>query len=216
MSDFSFRFRKVRKRLNISIIGKKFLPAIVLTSASLATTAMAESNPVVWTAPGMHRVGMTEAAGSSTEVNLAAARGEYESFQVVAGGSSKGLSNVNFTVSDLKGPNGQIIPQANSTLNREKYMHVTSSSPNRGSNHPLPPGWYADALIPFVDPATGKAPVNATLKAVPFEVKAGNNQPIWVDLLVPRGAAAGDYTGSYTISSDQGNTTGSIKLKVWN
>src|SRR5262249_44890357 len=178
---------------------------------------MAQTTPVVWTAPSMHRVGMTDAAaGNSTEVRIAAARGEYESFQIVANGSSKGLSNVNVAVSDLQGPNGQVIPKGNFTLYREKYMKVTSSSPNRGSNHPLPPGWYPDALIPFVDPATGKAPVNATLKAVPFEVKSGENQPIWVDLLVPRGAAAGEYTGTYTVSSDQGNSNGTIKLTVWN
>ena len=50
------------------------------------------------------------------------------------------------------------------------------------------PGWYADALIPFTDPATGKAPVGAALTAVPFDVKSGNNQPVWVDLQVPRTA----------------------------
>src|SRR5262249_26369293 len=155
------------------------------------------------TAPSLHRVGMTEAPGSNgAQVHLSAARGEYESFQIVTTGSSKGLTNVNVTVSDLQGPNGQVISKNNFTLFREKYMHVTSSSPNRGSNHPLPPGWYADALIPFTDPATGKPPVNASLKAVPFDVKSGNNQPVWVDLLVPRGAAAGEYSGTYTVTSN--------------
>ena len=183
----------------------------------MVTPAVAQATPVVWTAPSMHRVGMTDAAaGNSAEVRLAAARGEYESFQIVANGSSKGLSNVNVTVSDLQGPNGQVIPKGNFSLYREKYMKVTSSSPNRGNNHPLPPGWYPDALIPFVDPATGKPPVNASLKAVPFDVKAGENQPIWVDVLVPRGAAAGEYTGKYTVTSNQGNFDGTVKLTVWN
>jgi len=43
-----------------------------------STPALAETGPVVWTAPSLHRVGMSEAAGSNTQVNLTAARGEYE------------------------------------------------------------------------------------------------------------------------------------------
>jgi hypothetical protein len=54
------------------------------------------------------------------------------------------------------------------------------------------------------------------LTAVPFNVKAGNNQPIWVDLQVPRTATAGQYSGAYTVTSDQGNFTGPISLTVWN
>ncbi len=38
---------------------------------------------------------------------------------------------------------------------------------------------------------------------MPFDVKAGNNQPIWVDLLVPRTTAAGHYSGTYTVTSNQ-------------
>jgi hypothetical protein len=160
---------------------------------------------------------MSDAAGGGKEVKISAARGEYESFQIVANGSSSGLSNVNVTISDLKGPDGQVIPRNSFTLYREKYMHVTSSSPNwKGSNQPMAPGWYPDALIPFTDPATGKPLSGAPLTAVPFDLKAGNNQPIWVDLLVPRTAQAGQYTGTYTVTSKQGDVTGPIALTVWN
>jgi hypothetical protein len=160
---------------------------------------------------------MTDPAGSATDVNLAAARGEYESFQIVVNGASQGAGNVNVTISDLKGPGGQVIPRTDFTLYREKYMQVSSSSPNwKGSNQPLGPGWYADALIPFTDPESGKPLSGARFTAVPFEVKAGANQPVWVDLFVPRSAEAGKYAGSYTVTSDRGSFTGSISLKVWN
>ena len=178
---------------------------------------MAQGTPLVWTAPSLHRVGMSDAAGSDTQASLSAARGEYLSFQIVANGASKGLDNVNVTVSDLTGPGGQVIPRTNFTLYREKYMHVTSASPNwKGSNQPLGPGWYPDALIPFTDPDSGKPLSGASLTAVPFEVKAGNNQPIWVDLLVPRTAEPGKYSGTYTLTSNQGSFTGAISLRVWN
>jgi hypothetical protein len=160
---------------------------------------------------------MSDAAGNGTEVSLSAARGESESFQIVVNGAAKGVGNVNVTISDLQGPAGQVIPRTNFTLYREKYMHVTSSSPNwKGSNQPMGPGWYPDALIPFTDPDTGKPLSGATLTAVPFDVKAGNNQPVWVDLQVPQSARPGVYTATYTVTSNQGNFTGNISVKVWN
>src|SRR4051794_1220983 len=196
---------------------KYFSLAVLVILAAFSSLAIAQSSPVVWTAPSMHRVGMSESAGNTSEVKLSAARGEYESFQIVANGASKGIGNANVTISDLQGPGGQILPRSNFTLYREKYMQVTSSSPNRkGSNQPLAPGWYPDALIPFTDPESGKPLSGAKLTAVPFDVHAGNNQPIWVDLLVPQSAQPGDYSGTYTLTSNQGSFTGSISLRVWN
>ncbi len=197
--------------------GKVLSPVLALCLAAASSLAHAENGPSVWIAPSLHRVGMNDAAGADTQANLWAARGEYESFQIVATGGSQGLSNVNVTVSDLHGPDGQAIPHTAFTLFREKYMRVNSSSPNwKGSNQPMAPGWYPDALIPFTDPDTGKPLSGAALTAVPFDLKAGLNQPIWVDLLVPRTAKAGKYTGSYTVSSNQGSSTGQIGLTVWN
>jgi hypothetical protein len=195
---------------------KTLLPTIALGVSALATLAHADT-PTVWTAQSLHRVGMSDPAGSDAQTSLWAARGEYESFQIVVNGGSKGLSHVNVAVSDLSGPGGEVIPKTSFTLYREKYMHVTSSSPNwKGSNQPRGAGWYADALIPFTDPDTGKPLSGAAISAVPFDLKSGLNQPIWVDLQVPRNAKAGKYSGTYTVTSDQGNFTGPIALTVWN
>jgi hypothetical protein len=184
---------------------------------AFAVMAMAHSSPVVWTAPSLHRVGMSDATGGGTEVNLSAARDEYQSFQIVVSGASNGLNNVNVRISDLEAPGGAVIPRTSFTLYREKYVYVSASSPNWGGpNKPMGPGWYPDALIPFTDPETGKPLSGATLTAVPFNVKASNNQPIWVDLLVPQNAMPGQYAGTYTVTSDQGEFTGRISLTVWN
>jgi Domain of unknown function (DUF4091) len=201
----------------MTLSSKSLFSLFLVGSGAFSALPAAHGSPIVWTAPSLRRVGMSDAAGSSADVSLSAARDEYLSFQIVANGASTGLDNVNVTVSDLRGPGGQIIPRTNFTLYREKYMHVTSSSPNwKGSNQPLAPGWYADALIPFTDPETGKPLSGARFTAVPFEVKAGTNQPVWVDLLVPRSAEPGRYSGSYTVTSNQGNSSGSISLTVWN
>ncbi len=193
------------------------LVPLFLTYSIFAVVAMANSSPVVWTAPSLHRVGMSEAAGSATEINLSAARNEDQSFQIVTNGASNGLSNVNVKISDLEGPGREVIPRTSFTLYREKYVYVSSSSPNwGGTNKPKGAGWYPDALIPFTDPETGKPLSGATLTAVPFNVKAGDNQPIWVDLLVPQDAKPGQYAGAYTVTSDQGEFTGRISVTVWN
>jgi hypothetical protein len=178
---------------------------------------MANSSLAVWIAPSLHRVGMAEPAGSGAQVSLSGARNGYQSFQIVVSGASSSLSNVNVRVSDLEGPIGEKIPQTSFSLYREKYVYVSSSSPNwRGTNQPLGKGWYADGLIPFADPDTGKPLSGASLTAVPFSVKSGENQPVWVDLLVPESAKAGQYSGTYTVTSDQGRFTGPISLTVWN
>ena len=196
---------------------QNFVAAALLCTPAIGSLAQANSGPTVWVAPSLHRVAMSEAAGTETQANLWAARGEYESFQIVATGGAAGLTGVNVTVSDLSGPGGDVIPHTSFTLFREKYQYVKSSSPNwKGSNQPLQPGWYADALIPFTDPDSGKPITGARLEAVPFDLKSGNNQPIWVDLLVPRTAKAGKYSGTYTVTSNQGNFTGQIGLTVWN
>ncbi len=192
---------------------------IALALMALVPLASAQSGPVVWVVPSLQRVGPDDSAGSGTQAQLSAARGEYESFQIVVKApSSSALSNVNVSVSDLTGPGGQMIARQNLSLFREQYVNVTTSSPNwGGANQPLPKGWYPDGLIPFVDPSTGQPPSgSATLKAVPFSLSASKNQPIWVDVFVPRGAAAGYYTGSFTVTSDQGSVTGQINLSVWN
>jgi Domain of unknown function (DUF4091) len=172
----------------------------------------------VWVVPSLQRVGQTDSPGSETRAELWAARGEYESFQIVTHAPNSGLTISDVAVSDLTGPGGQVISKSNLTLYREYYIYIspTSVSPNwQGSNQPLGPGWYPDGLIPFVNPATGAPILGATLKALPYNLSAGINQTIWVDVFVPRTAEPGLYTGTYTVTSNQGSVSGQIALNVW-
>ncbi|MEH2358706.1 MAG: glycoside hydrolase domain-containing protein [Nostoc sp.] len=181
-------------------------------SDSLATS------PVIYMAPSLKRIGQTDKIGSSPSINISAAKGEYESLQLVIKAPASGLTNVNISVSDLFGDKGQIIGKNNITLYREHYVYVGHSSPNpKGNlNPPLGVGWYADGLIPFVFPVTQKPTLSRELKAVPFSLKQGYNQPIWVDVFVPRNVKEGEYTSKFVVTSDQGKTEGKVVLKVWN
>lgn len=199
------------------------LAAGVFTS-SCAPAATSQTAPtaqapglMAWVAPGMERVAREGPPGAGLRTELYAARGEFEPFQVVVQAPAGGLSGVGLVVSDLNGPAGATIESAEFALYREHYVEVRPGSPDPGGdNGPLGPGWYADALIPFTPPAHQGPASDAVFRAAPVDVPAGQRQPYWVDLFVPRDAAPGRYTGSFTITSDQGTATGAIVLTVWN
>lgn len=196
------------------------LLAIATFSLSLGVVKLASSNStslLVYAVPSLQRIGLRETIDPVSNIQLYAARGEYESFQINIRAAGGNLTNFNIDVSDLTSKNNQLIPKSNITLYREKYVNVIHSSPtnNRSKNPSLGTGWYADALIPFVNPQTQQKLEGNELNAVPFDLRKGENQPIWVDLFIPRDAQPGDYIGTFTVTSDQENFTGKISLKVW-
>jgi hypothetical protein len=185
----------------------------------------------VWAVDGMRRVELGEAPPAilSQTAELYAAKGEYEPFQIVIQAVSQAVKCTGVVVGDLVGPGGTVIPKSSVTLYREQYIHVLGSSPtpwqeeppwrggkDRVSNYPMGKGVYADALIPFVDPSNGQKPNHARLVAVPFTLLPGRNQPIWVDVFVPRDTRSGTYEGVCEIVFGHGaRETVKIALVVW-
>ena len=165
----------------------------------------------VWTTDPLTRVQPTDPPGTSTAAAIKAARNEYEAFQlVIRAPATQALSNVNVVASDLVGPG--LIDKRNLTLYREHYIQVTTPSPNS----PYPAGWWPDALIPFVNPETGQ-PLGGRFPAAPFPVPAGQNQPVWVEVFVPKGTPAGTYQGQLTVTADGATSTVvPLTLTVWN
>jgi hypothetical protein len=175
--------------------------------------------PIVWAVrSSLHRVGPTDPPGSRTQAVIRAARGEFESFQIAIRASARDLTGINFSVSELLGPKGAVLSSSNLSLYREWYLKVRRHSPSYNGPPNLPItgiDTFPDALLPFLDPATGKPPVGARYRAVPFDLAAGHNAVFWVDVFVPPGAAAGRYRGQYTVDSDQGVFVGQVSLVVW-
>jgi hypothetical protein len=145
-------------------------------------------------------------------VILSTARNEYAPFQIIVRAGTGGLKHVNAVVGPLVPKRGHAIPADRITLYREHYIEVRKLSPK--SKGAL--GWYPDALIPFLDPSTGKPPVRARFAAAPFDIAPHSNQPLWVDVLTPRDTMPGEYTGTITISADGVRPHRvPIKLTVW-
>jgi hypothetical protein len=193
-----------------------------VTSSSATLTVTSSAAFPAWVSPRLVRVGQTDAPGTTSSISLFGARGETVDTQVIVQGPAGGLTNVNVTASSLTGPGGVTIPASNVTLYREHYLTVTgTASYGGGSNPPLGSGTYAEPLIPFNDPETGSplCGTAALLKACNATIAAGQNQPYWIDISVPRGATTsplGAYTGSISITADQGSATIPVTVTVWN
>jgi hypothetical protein len=186
--------------------------AAAAVGAAAAAGAESPGRPVAWVVPSTQRVPVVTPAGSRTAAWLDAARGETESFQVAVRARGGGLTGVSVAVSPLRSPAGGVI--GGIALAREHYVRVAPHSPG-ASGARLRWSWFPDALVPFVDPVTGRPPrPGARYPAAPFPVRAGHNQPVWVDVTVPRDAAPGVYTGTWTVTSTQGRRSGPVSLRV--
>jgi hypothetical protein len=188
--------------------------AVVAAAVGAAAAAGAErpGEPVAWVVPSTQRVPVATPAGSRTAAWLDAARGETESFQVAIRARGGPLTGVSVAVSPLRSAASGVIDSI--ALAREHYVRVTRHSPAT-SGAPLRWSWFPDALVPFVDLVTSRAPrPGARYRAAPFPVAAGHNQPVWVDVTVPRDAAPGVYIGTWTVTSRQGRRSGPVSLRV--
>jgi hypothetical protein len=212
-------------------VKKIWLSASVAIGLFTASQTALAKGPTVWVVPSsLIRIGPTEQPGKTSTVTISAARGEYQAFQVAIQAPVGNLSNLNFSVSSLYRiePNRggsensildhEMIPEKNLVLYREKNMTVLKHSPTYNGPPNLPitnKDTFPDALIPFIDPATGRPPVGGNFVAIPFELMAGHNAVIWVDAFIPRTAKAGLYAGIYTVTSAQGTVQGLILAHVW-
>jgi hypothetical protein len=130
-------------------------------------------------------------------VELAAARNEYVSAQVVIEAPWRPVNVKEIQVSDLKGPSGAVIPAAACKWERVEYVSTTVTPPyfaERGL------GSYPDPLLP----------------AGPFTVEQLSRTPVWITLKTPKDCAAGEYHGMITINPHQlKSATVPISLTVW-
>jgi hypothetical protein len=171
-----------------------------LTTGALVTGfGLSAAQPAisVYVANEFERVRPGGAPGSTHTAVLGAARNEYAPFQIVVHAGESGLKRVNAAAGPLKAKRGETIPGSRITLYREHFIEVKKLSPK--SKGEL--GWYPDALIPFVDPSTGKPPLQGRFSAAPFQIPSNSNQPLWVDVQVPKEAVPGDYEGAVTVSA---------------
>src|SRR5262249_13851835 len=157
-----------------------------------------EGQFLVWVESPMIRVQPDTRPTQKDFVEIAAARNEVEPFQVIVSAFARKLEGVTAFTSDLEDGKGNKIDHSQITLYREQYVYMRTPSPYSTE----PPGWWPDALVPFVNPIDGR-PVppmqfirediagrverqltGARFTGSPFDVWPGKNQPLWIDVSV--------------------------------
>jgi hypothetical protein len=145
-------------------------------------------------------------------VRLAAARNEWESFQILVR-SSTGVKGVRIEPGDLVGPDGRKLLAQDARLYRQHQLYLSKGT-FRNAN--FRPGWYPDALIPFKHPITRQPLANARFTAVPFDLPPDETHGFWIDIYVPADAAAGDYVGKYQVAASDGRKREiPVTVHVW-
>ncbi len=89
-------------------------------------------------------------------------------------------------------------------LYREGYYEATRQSDGEGGT-----GRWGDILIPETDIVYGQ-----NRNAFPFDVPAGENRVVWVDVYVPTTAATGTTNGTFTVTSAGGTTVVPLSLRI--
>ncbi|HPD14634.1 MAG TPA: DUF6067 family protein [Planctomycetota bacterium] len=133
--------------------------------------------------------------GPAEKLTLEAARHEVEGIQLVVAPTSKaGLRSVSIEASDLR-CGRSLIPKANVTWNVVGYVKTEKPAYKAPRE-----GWWPDPLMP----------------AAPFDVKAGEVQPVWLSVRVPGDAPPGLYRGKVTVRAEgQPQQSLPIELRVW-
>jgi hypothetical protein len=159
-------------------------------------------------------------------VNIFGGRNEIVAFQLIIQSEKDGASRVNVSVSDLSNGTtvipGSLQGPSDPFDYRERYIELFTEHYLEIANRTPPlwfysasatpsayyTGWVPDCLIPFSS-ASGKG-------GAPFSIGGQNSQGVWVDILIPRNASPGDYSGTITITnSDSLYKTIPLFLKVY-
>jgi len=165
------------------------------TAAGLGTAA---APLTVWLPSPADKIKRDRAFGPSTDaIRLQAARNEYESGQVIVRTTS-GTTDISVTASELTGPGGAKLTGIE--VFEQRYISVSWTPPDSA---PWSAGTYPDALVPL-------APTRQVTAST------GANLGIWFTVNIPKGAPAGHYTGSLTISGGTAPVVVPIDLEVWN
>jgi len=168
-----------------------------------ALTSTAERPPIdLWVTHALHNIFRDTPAPpeAATAIHLAAARGETEAAQIVLRARQDGIGPVRLEISPLIRENGEPLPADAARADFVGYVHLTKNS------RATPPEEVA-RVVPadFPDPL---------LEEAALELPAGTNQPVLVQVTVPRQATPGLYQGQVYICTRQGHLPVPLTVEV--
>lgn len=142
--------------------------------------------------------------GSTKEIEICCARNEQEGFQIIISAEKGDLRGVTIDMETLT-RGSDSISKANVEFLLEKYVYAPHASDN---NLGAQPPWDSEAEGYWPDPLP---PLIGA-----FDVNDGENQPVWINVRVPKGTPAGTYTADIIINADNApSEILHLKFKVW-
>lgn len=187
------------RELALSVLGpggtlwsaRAFVPVTVLSLADYGELLPPSGPLSLWWCDATRKVSrdrpLPTEPSADGEIRLEAAGGEFEPVQLVLTPSREVGGTVLVDVTDLTGPDGATIPSERIAVEKVEYVEVVTPTDATGCA-----GLWPDPLPPATEP---------------FALETGRNQPVWIRVSVPRGAAAGDYTGDVWIHGPSGPIT---------
>ncbi len=127
-------------------------------------------------------------------VSIAAARNEYEPFQLIIS-SDQALANIRLEINKFKHKKTDQLFEFKIKIQHVAYVRIKKASDSNGF-----PGEWADPLPPY--PAG-------------FNIVPSRNYPLWIELYIPLNCPAGLYTGEAIIQYEGGSVQIPIQLQVW-
>lgn len=174
----------------------KFTFLVVILTAVITQTAFGSGNFQVWVSDPLVNImqNTVQPAGVPTQINVTAARNEYESAQIVVTPTAN-IASLTASVSSISGPAN---PKPAVSLNFVGYVPVEHGTPYTPSENLV-----ATAPGNFPDPL---------LESTSVSVTSSSNQPIWLTVRVPLNTKPGTYTGAVTVTGD--GTSISVPLEI--
>jgi hypothetical protein len=193
------------------------LAAVTLAAGTTSLRAQAApptpglaAAPALWVETYGTMILHDRAAGPAKEITLTGVRNEVVAAQIALRAAQDSEKPCTFEWTALAGPGGKEIAKDNVTLFRAADIEVLKGSGENKSKEPLrsrPVGKFPDALVPlYLRDGTNVA--NA------IKLEKDQTLAFWVDIHVPAGTPAGDYTGSITLKSDGPAISVPVKLTV--
>lgn len=174
--------------MNIRLLGLGLF--FVISFFITAAGAAAENGAVaLWTAPAAQKVFRTDGppgAGGKAALDLAAARGEVESTQLVLRPEHE-VELTSAKIGNLTAANQRSVITNQVSLFRVGYVRIEREKKD-----------YPDPLPPL---------------RLPLRLAAGTAQPLWVNVKVPWAAAAGIYSGELALGFSDG-TRAAVPLRL--
>jgi len=148
----------------------------------------------LWTTTTMDKVLREAAAPTATgaAIEVLAAKNEYEPFQLVVRAEASATVTLGMTPFGGPGTLGEL------EVRRVGYVNVAAASDSSSIKSSQIP----DPLYPTTFGASEMAP-------------AGQNQPFWITVHVPKGAPAGDYTSTLSVTVNGVKQDVPVKLHVF-